>query len=45
MQDVLIQKLGEDWYAFTVTKDKEILYVPIPKGVTNMELYEVVEEL
>ena len=45
MQDVLIQKLGDDWYAFVVTEDNEILYVPIPEDSFDFELYEVKETL
>jgi hypothetical protein len=45
--EVLFQKLGEVWYAFSEI-DGEVIYSPLPEGVdphsTKLELFEVVEE-
>jgi hypothetical protein len=45
-QDVLFQKLGETWYAFTEVKG-EIIFSQLPPGIdpykTKIELFEVVE--
>ena len=46
-QEVLFQKLGPNWYAFTQIRG-EIIYSPLPKGInphsTNIELFEIIEE-
>lgn len=45
--EVLFQKLGNTWYAFT-TIDKELVYATLPDGVdptvTRLELFEVIED-
>ncbi|MCB9060174.1 MAG: hypothetical protein H6622_01465 [Halobacteriovoraceae bacterium] len=45
--EVLFQKLGQVWYAFTEI-DNEIVYSGLPEGVdplnTELELYSVIEE-
>ena len=46
-QDVLFQKLGNTWYAFTQI-DGEFVYSALPEGVnpreTKIELFDVIEE-
>ncbi len=46
-QEVLFQKLGNTWYAFTEISG-EIIFSALPPGVnpyeTEMELFEVVED-
>jgi hypothetical protein len=45
--DVLFQKLGETWYAFTEVNDN-FIYSALPEGInpheTRLELFEVIEE-
>ena len=45
--EVLFQKLGETWYAFSLVND-ELIFSPLPEGVdprdTKLELFEVIEE-
>lgn len=44
--DVLFQKLGKDWYAFTEIND-DIIYSVLPDGVdpksSSFELFEVID--
>ena len=46
-QDVLFQKLGETWFAFTQIGD-EFVYSALPSGInpheTKIEMFEVIEE-
>lgn len=46
-QDVLFQKLGETWFAFTQIGD-EFVYSALPNGInpheTKIEMFEVIEE-
>lgn len=45
--DVLFQKLGNTWFAFTEIND-ELIYSPLPTGMdprtTKLELYDIIEE-
>lgn len=45
--EVLFQKLGPVWYAFTEI-DNELVYSCLPEGInpleTKLELFEIVEE-
>ncbi len=46
-REVLFQKLGNTWYAFTEI-DKEIFYTALPRGVNphsgQIELYNIIEQ-
>ena len=46
-RDVLFQKLGETWYAFTQVGE-DFVYSALPEGInpkdTKIELFEVIEE-
>jgi hypothetical protein len=45
--DVLFQKLGDTWYAFTEVNEN-FVYSALPEGInpheTKIELFEVIEE-
>lgn len=45
--DVLFQKLGNTWFAFTEVNE-ELIYSPLPAGVdprtTKLELFDIIEE-
>lgn len=45
--DVLFQKLGNTWFAFTEINE-ELIYSALPAGLdprsTKLELYDVIEE-
>lgn len=45
--DVLFQKLGNTWFAFTEVNE-EMVYSPLPAGLdprsTKLELYDIIEE-
>ena len=45
--EVLFQKLGNTWFAFTEIND-ELIYSPLPTGLdprtTKLELYDIIEE-
>ncbi len=47
VNDVLFQKIGNTWFAFTKIKD-DVFYTTLPQGMdpkeTNMEFYEIVED-
>jgi hypothetical protein len=46
-QEVLFQKLGTTWYAFTEI-NSDVVYSPLPVGVdphnTKLELYHIIEK-
>lgn len=46
-QEVLFQKLGHTWYAFTQVGE-DFVYSALPEGInpkdTKIELFEVIEE-
>lgn len=45
--DVLFQKLGNTWFAFTEINE-ELIYSALPQGLdprsTKLELYDIIEE-
>lgn len=45
--DVLFQKLGNTWFAFTEV-NQELIYSALPQGLdprsTKLELYDIIEE-
>lgn len=45
--DVLFQKLGTTWYAFTEV-DNDVIYSALPEGMdprtAKLEFYEIIEE-
>ena len=47
ISDILFQKLGNTWYAFTETEN-DVHYTALPAGVdpktTKLELFEVIED-
>ena len=47
VNDVLFQKIGNTWFAFTKIKD-DVFYTTLPQGMdpkeTSMEFYEVIED-
>jgi hypothetical protein len=46
--DVLFQKLGNTWYAFTESDEGEMIFTSLPHGVdptqTSLEIHETITE-